>query len=247
MIRAAALAVLFVVTTLLTACGLVVTDEAPTTPIEVAAPALKLAVPEVDALAFVPSRTLSRGRARALARRAALPTLIPACDDQLQGRAFAIDFHTLVAHRDVIEGGGYVRVWAGKRSAAVGAASAYRVGELAVAQVARKLPRRLAVASRVATGASVVAVVERNGKLRLLPGVIVDRVQGAPYGARTKVLRLTSAVREGDAGPVLDARGRVVGAVFGADSTTTLGLALPASALRGGVVGRTLETLDACD
>lgn len=247
MIRAAALGLLFVVTTLLTACGLVMTDEAPTTPIEVAAPALTPAVPEVDALAFVPNRVLSRNRARALSRRAALPTLIPACDDESRGRGFAIDAHTLVAHRDVIEGGGYVRVWAGNRSTAVGAASAYRVGELAVAQVARKLPRRLAVASRVAMGASVVVVVERNGKLRMLPGVVVDRVPGAPYGARTKVLRVTSAVREGDAGPVLDARGRVVGAVFGVDSMTTLGLAVPASALSRRAIGRTLETLDACD
>ena len=157
MIRAAALGLLFVVTTLLTACGLVVTDEAPTTPIEVAAPALTPAVPEVDALAFVPSRVLSRNRARALSRRAALPTVIPACDDESQGRGFAIDAHTLVAHRDVIEGGGYVRVWAGNRSTAVGAASAYRVGELAVAQVARTDAELRATRSRQAALTSVTA------------------------------------------------------------------------------------------
>ena len=73
-----------------------------------------------------------------------------------------------------------------------------------------------------------VVVVERNGKLRMLPGVIVDSVPGAPYGAKTKVLRVTSAVQEGDAGPVLDAKGRIVGAVFGVDDRTGLGVAIPA-------------------
>jgi hypothetical protein len=93
----------------------------------------------------------------------------------------------------------------------------------------------------------VVVVTERRGKLRMLPGVIVDSVPGAPYGAKTKVLRVTSAIQEGDAGPVLDAKGRIVGAVFGVDERTGLGVAIPAAALRGRVAGRTLETLDSCD
>ena len=92
-----------------------------------------------------------------------------------------------------------------------------------------------------------VVVVERRGKLRMLPGVIVDSVPGAPYGAKTKVLRVTSAIQEGDAGPVLDAKGRIVGAVFGVDEGTGLGVAIPAAALRGRAAGRTLETLDSCD
>ena len=64
-------------------------------------------------------------------------------------------------------------------------------------------------------------VTERDGKLRMLPGVIVDSVPGAPFGARTKVLRLSATVQEGDAGPVLDAKGRIVGAVFGVDERTS--------------------------
>ena len=247
MIRAAALGLTLVVTVLLTGCGIVVTDEAPTDVLRASAPALLQAFPEVEALAPAPTRSLSLGRARRMARRAALQIRIPACDDDALGRGFALDSHTLIAHRDALPGGGWVRVdTANRRSTAVGAASAYRVGELGVARVARALPRRLPLAQSVAAGASVVVVTERDGKLRMLPGVVVDSVPGAPYGARTKVVRLTSAVREGDIGPVLDAKGRLMAVAFAVDSRTSLGVAIPASALRGRAAARTLEALDAC-
>jgi hypothetical protein len=248
MIRAAALGLTLVVTILLTGCGIVVTDKAPIDALHVSAPVLVPAIPEVDALVHAPMRTLSLGRARKVAKRTALGIGIPACDDDPLGRGFALDAHTLVAHRDALPGAGWVRVTtANRRSKAVGAASAYRVGELGVARVDRPLPRRLRLAGSVAAGASVVVVTERNGKLRMLPGVVVDSVRGAPYDARTKVLRVTSAVREGDVGPVLDAKGRIVAVAFAVDSRTTLGVALPVSALRGRAASRTLEALDACD
>ncbi len=249
MIRAAALGLTLVVTVLLTGCGLVVTDEAPTGLIRASAPTLLSTFPEVTALAPAPTRTLSLSKARRMARKAALVIRIPACDDDdALGRGYAVDAHTLVAPRDAVPGGGWLRVeTANRRSTAVGAASAYRVGELGVIQVARRLPRKLAVNPSVGAGASVVVVTERDGMLRMLPGVIVDSVPGAPFGARTKVLRLSSAVQDGDAGPVLDARGRIVGAVFGVDARTSLGVAVPVSALRGRAAGRTVEALDACD
>ena len=247
-IRAAALGLTLFLTILLAGCGLVVTDAAPTDVVQVSAPGLVEPFPEVEAFSPAPARTLSLGRRGRVARRAALQVLIPACDDDDTARGFALGPHTLVAHRDLVEGDGWVRVWtANRRSTAVGAASAYRVGELGVARVARPLPRRLPLALTVASGASVVVVAERGGKLRMLPGVVVDSVPGAPFGARTKVVRVTSDVREGDAGPVLDAKGRIVGVVFGVDSRTTLGLAVPVAALRGRSVGRALEALEPCD
>lgn len=247
MIRAAALGLTLVLTVLLAGCGIVVVDEAPADDLQVSAPALVEAFPEVEALSPA-ARTLSLGKARRVTRRAALQIRIPACDEDSTGRGFALDSHTLVAHRDVIQGGGWVRVsTANRRSTAVGAASGYRAGELGLARVARSLPRRLPVARSVAAGAAVVVVTERSGKLRLLPGVVVDGVPGKRYGVRAKVLRVTSDVRKGDAGPVLDAKGRIVAVVFGVDELTTLGVALPVSALRGRAAGRTLEALDACD
>ena len=194
------------------------------------------------------TRTISSRKARRLVRRTALEIRIPACDDDPLGRGFALDAHTLIADRDAVPGSGWVRVeTASHRSTAVGAATAYRLGDLGVIQVARRLPRSLDSDPNVGAGASVVVVTERDGKLRLLPGVIVDSVSGAPFGAKTRVLRLSSAVQDGDAGPVLDAKGRIVGAVFGVDERTSLGLAIPASALRGHTVRRTVGSLDACD
>lgn len=247
MIRGAALGLALVVTFALTACGVVVTDAAPTDELRVSAPALVEPFPEVEALAPAPTRTLSLRRARAVARRAALRVRIPSCDDDAVGRGFAIDPHTLIAPRDLVAGGGWVRVeTANRRSTAVGAASAYRAGAFGVARVTRGLPRTLRIGRSVAAGASVVVVAERGDKLRMLPGVVVDSVRGAPHGARTKVLRVTAAVREGDTGPVLDANGRVVAVLFAVEPRTTLGLAIPVSALRGRAVARTLETLSAC-
>jgi len=247
-IRAAALGVTLVVIILLTGCGILVTDEAASDVVQASAPALLEPFPEVEVLAPASARELASARARKIARRAALQVRIPACDDDPLGRGFALDAHTLVAHRDVLPGGGWVRVRTANRgSTAVGAGRAYRLGELGVVRVARALPRRLPAAASVAAGASVVVVVERHNKLRVLPGVVVDSVPGAPHGAKTKVLRVTSAVEEGDAGPVLDAKGRIVGAVFGVDEGTGLGVAMPAAALRGRAAARTLETLEPCD
>ena len=248
MIRGVALGLTLVVTILLTGCGILVTDEAPTDVVQASAPALLAPFAEVETLAPAAARALTSGKARKIAQRAALQIRIPACDDDLLGRGFALDSHTVIAHRDVLPGGGWVRVeTANRRSTAVGAANAYRVGELGVARVTRALPRKLKPNPSVAAGASVVVVVERNDKLRMLRGVVVDSVPGKPYGAKTKVLRVTSAVQEGDAGPVLDAKGRIVGAVFGVDKRTGLGVAIPAAALRGGAAGRTLEPLEPCD
>ena len=247
MIKAVALGLALVVTVLLTGCGIIVTDEAPTVDIRASAPALLSTFPEVEELVPASTRTISLGKARRLVRQTALEIRIPACDDDPLGRGFALDAHTLVAHRDAVPGSGWVRVAANRRSTAVGAATAYRLGDLGVIQVARRLPRSLGSDPNPGAGASVVVVTERDGKLRLLPGVIVDSVSGAPFGAKTKVLRLSSAVQDGDAGPVLDAEGRIVGAVFGVDERTSLGLAIPASALRGHAVRRMVGALDACD
>jgi hypothetical protein len=224
-----------------------VTKAPPDEPIQVSAPPLVGLDPFVEALAPASYRSLTPTRARRLAQRAALEILIPSCDDDPKGRGFGIDAHTVVAHRDVIEGGGWVRVFATNgRSTAVGPGSAYRLGELGVVRVSRALPRRLVPARTVAAGTSVVVVAERNDKLRMLPGIVVDSVPGARYGVAGKVLRVTSAVRDDDAGPVIDAKGRVVGVVFAYDERTTLGLALPVSALRGRAVTRSLEARDAC-
>ena len=46
---------------------------------------------------------------------------------------------------------------------------------------------------------------------------------------------------------MLDAKERIVAAVFGVDERTSLGVAVPVSALRRRAAERTVEALDACD
>ena len=248
MIKAVALGLALVVTVLLTGCGIIVTDEAPTGDIRASAPALLSTFPEVEELAPASTRTISLGKARRLVRQTALEIRIPACDDDPLGRGFALDAHTLVADRDAVPGSGWVRVeTANRRSTAVGAATAYRLGDLGVIQVARRLPRSLGSDPNSGAGASVVVVTERDGKLRLLPGVIVDSVS-------------RSAVRREDEGaspelgcpgrgrrPCARCRGTNRRRVFGVDERTGLGLAVPVSALRGHAARRMVGTLDACD
>ena len=248
MIKAVALGLALVVTVLLTGCGIIVTDEAPTGDIRASAPALLSTFPEVEELVPASTRTISLGKARRLVRQTALEIRIPACDDDPLGRGFALDAHTLVADRDAVPGSGWVRVeTANRRSTAVGAATAYRLGDLGVIQVARRLPGVSDPTRTRAPGGQWSSSPSATASSGSFPGVIVDSVSGAPFGAKTKVLRLSSAVQDGDAGPVLDAEGRIVGAVFGVDERTSLGLAIPASALRGHAVRRMVGALDACD
>ena len=148
MIRAAALGLTFVVIILLTGCGILTTDEAPTDIVRASAPALLPAFPEVEALVPAAARALGSAKARKIAKRAALGIRIPACDDDPLGRGFAVDAHTLVAHRDALPGGGWVRVWTTNRgSKAVGAGSAYRVGR------ARRCPGRPRTPAAASLGA----------------------------------------------------------------------------------------------
>jgi hypothetical protein len=248
LIRAYALGILLVATTLLTGCGVIVTDAPPEQPVQVDAPPQVPLDPVVEAAFPVATRALSLAHARGIARASTLRIRIPDCDDEITGTGFALDAHTLVSERHAIPGAGNLRVsTASRKTKAVGAASAYRIGELAVARVAGTLPRRLPGPPSVAGGTSVVAVVERNGKPHMLPGVVVDSVSGEPYDVPTRVLRLTSEVRKGDTGPVLDPKGRIVAVVIAVDELTTLGVALPASTLRGRALARLGEALEACD
>ena len=88
MIKAVALGLALVVTVLLTGCGIIVTDEAPTGDIRASAPALLSTFPEVEELVPAATRTISLGKARRLARKAALELRIPTCDDDPLGRGF---------------------------------------------------------------------------------------------------------------------------------------------------------------
>lgn len=234
---------------LIPGCGLVVVDEASSSQVRLEAPPLVDADPGVEARAAV-LRTVSPARTRRQVRRGVLRIRATGCDGIPTGSGFALDAKLLLAHGDVVPGAGALKVAPRKgRAKAIGAARVYRLGELGLARVEHRLPRLLPFGRRTALGASVAVVgYPLSATPRLLRGVVVDRVAGAPFGVPGRVLRLTSALREDEpGGPVIDARGRIVAVAFTTDPRTGLAVAVPLRTLRALVASRSLEALPPCE
>ena len=230
-------------------CGIVVVDNASSNDLRLHAPPLIDADPRVEAVAKS-TPTLSRARAKRQVRRGALRIRSTGCDGKPTGSGFALDSRILIAQRDVLPGASTLKVVTRKgRRIAVAASSVYRLGEFGIARVGRRVPRTMPFRWSSALGAPVVVVgYPLGGKPRLLEGVVVDRVAGAPFGVPGPVLRLTSVLRDDEpGGPVIDARGRIVAVAFTIDPGTGLAVAVPVSTLRALVAKRALAPLPACD
>jgi hypothetical protein len=230
-------------------CGIVVVDDVPTGHVRLAAPALVEADPAVEARGAEVA-TLSPGRAARQVRRAMLRIRNSGCDGTPTGSGFALDPTLLIAQGDVLTGAGALRVAPRNGPGrTLDAAHVYRLGELGIARVAGRLPRTQPFARSAALGASV-AIVEYplSATPRIQPGVVVDRIAGAPFGVRGRVIRLTSALGDdGPGGPVVDARGRIVGVAFTTDPRTGFAVAVPIGTLRSLVSARALEAVPPCD
>jgi hypothetical protein len=234
---------------LVPACGVVVVNKAPADAVDLAAPTLVEPDPAVEAKA-VAVATVSLAQRRRQARSVALRIRNAGCDGVRAGSGFALDSKLLVAGRDVVPGAGALRI-ASRRSAAlaVGASRVYRLGDLVVASLDRRLPRASRHGAHTASGASVAVVgFPLAGTPRLFPGVVVDTVAGKPFGIRGPVLRLTSDLRRDEpGGPVIDAKGRIVAVAFAADPATGFAVAAPIATIRSAVAAGSLEALDRCD
>jgi hypothetical protein len=230
-------------------CGLIVVADPSSGETRLAAPALVEADPGVEARR-AGVWTVSLGRARDQVRRGLLRLKSPSCDGTPSGSGFALDPRIVLAGADVLPGTGTLKVAPRKRRAkAFRAERAYRLGDLGIARVGSRLPRRISTAPSAALGSSVAVVAyPLSAGPRLLRGVVVDRVAGAPFGVRGRVLRLTSPLAADEpGGPVIDAKGRLVAVAFTADPETGLAVAVPLDTLRALVAGRALEALPACE
>jgi hypothetical protein len=233
---------------LIPGCGIVVVDEAPKGDTRLYAPRLV----EVDARVEARSAAianLSPGRAKRQVRRGMLRIRNSGCDGTPTGSGFALDSTILLAHRDVLPGASALRVAPRNgRARVLEASRVYRLGEFGIARVERRLPRKLPLGS-IPPGASIAVVgYPLSAKPRLLPGVVVDSVPGAPFGVRGRVVRLTSALPHDEpGGPVIDAKGRIVAVAFATDPRTGLAVAVPIRTLRSLVTARALEALPPCD
>ena len=230
-------------------CGLVVVDRTPGSDVRLAAPTLVEVDPAVEARRATIA-TLAPGRAKREIRGGLLRIRNAACDGVRSGSGFALGATILVAQRDVLPGAARVNVAARHgRAKALDAAQVYRLGAFGIARIDGRLPRMLPFASKAVSGASVAVIrYPLTSKPSLLPGVVVDTVSGTPFGVRGPVLRLTSELGNDEpGGPVVDAKGRVVGLAFTNDPRTGLAVAVPVGTLRSLVAKRSLEPLPRCD
>jgi S1-C subfamily serine protease len=230
-------------------CGGVVAEAPPDDPLRAPVPHLVELDPDVRSQFSATIPTLARDSAERRARRGTLRVRNTACDGVYTGSGFALDAHTLVTNRHVLAGASLLELstWDG-RTLPVESAFVSRLGDLGIAHVERRLPQVLVLGDKVPAGSSVTAVgYPLGGELRLLPGVLVDEVPGARFGIPGRVMRLTTAVQHGNSGgPVLDAKGRVVGVVFAIELRTRLALAIPVATLRHLVATRDLAPLPPC-
>jgi len=81
----------------------------------------------------------------------------------------------------------------------------------------------------VASGSQVWAAGYPEGdQLSLIPGIVLDYIDGTAYGLPGQIMALTNAVKPGNSGsPLLDGDGQVVGVVFAESTATGKGLAIP--------------------
>lgn len=229
-------------------CGLLVVSKAPAGQVTLEAPGLVEPDPVVEAQA-ASAGTVSLARAKLQVRKAALRIRNTSCSAVRTGSGFALDTSLLVADPEALSGASALTIVPrGRTATTVDAARVFRFGDLALAHVGGRLPPVSAGGKTVPSGTSVAVVGHPFSAPRLLPGVVVDTVGGAPFGIRGPVLRLTSALRHGEpGGPVVDARGRIVGVAFTTDPRTGLAVAAPTATLRSLVAGRALEVLAPCD
>ena len=171
------------------------------------------------------------------------------CTGITLGSGFAIAPDVLVTNRHVLAGADKLTIdtWDG-RTIGVKTAKVGALQDLGLAVVDRPLPTvaRFGPAARAGDPITVVGY-PLGGALTFSSGVVVDRVDGAAFGVDGDVLRLTARVEHGNSGgPVLDAKGRVVGVVFAIQVATGLGLAIPNETLLQVVRARGFEPLPPC-
>ncbi|MFN2556084.1 MAG: serine protease [Nitriliruptorales bacterium] len=151
------------------------------------------------------------------------------------GAGFAIGSHLIVTNRHVVERADPLEVttWDG-RPLEVDVADLAEGHDLALLTTVRTLQKRLAFASSPARRGDLVHLIgyPLGGPFSLIRGVILDHVDGQPFEDSSHVLRVKAVVLPGySGGPILDARGRVVGVIYAQGRASRNALAIPVSSL----------------
>jgi S1-C subfamily serine protease len=149
--------------------------------------------------------------------------------------AVAVGRRLLVTNRHVVAGADRIELnyWDGSRAEARPRTVAV-ADDLALVEVSRRLPAVARVAPDDASKGAELFVVgfPNGGQQTIARGELIEYAPLERHPDASPVMRLSAPIAPGNSGgPVLDASGAVIGVVFGIETATGHGLAVPASAV----------------
>ena len=191
--------------------------------------------------------TLAQDSLRRRAEKMTLHVRNISCAGVATGSAWAIDSHTLVTNRHVLAGAAVLEMdaWDGTAfEGDVAQAEEGRLVDIGIAAVPQRLPVTGKTGPRARPGDHVTAVgYPLGGQLTLSPGRVIRYLDGRTLPPEIAfdgpVMQLSTRIKHGNSGgPVLDARGRVVGITYAGQPGATaedymrLAYAIPLSSAR---------------
>lgn len=149
--------------------------------------------------------------------------------------AVAVGRRLLVTNRHVVAGADRIELnyWDGSRAQARPRTVAV-ADDLALVEVSRRLPAVARIAPDDASKGAELFVVgfPNGGRQTIARGELIEYAPLERHPDASPVMRLSAPIVPGNSGgPVLDASGAVIGVVFGIETATGHGLAVPASAV----------------
>jgi S1-C subfamily serine protease len=169
------------------------------------------------------------------------------CQGIATGSGFGIDDHTIITNRHVLAGAAVLELntWDGTSlDADVDQSTTGRLVDIGVTKVAAALPAVAELGPDPKPGQKVTAVgYPLGGELTLSPGRVIGYLDGRRLPGEIafdgKVMQVSSRIKHGNSGgPLLDAKGRVVGVIFAGEPGATdqdfmkLAYAIPLSSVR---------------
>jgi S1-C subfamily serine protease len=198
------------------------------------------------ALARAPAR-LAQDTLERAAERLTLRVRNISCSGIVTGSGFPIDAHTIITNRHVLAGASVLELntWDGTSlDADVDESSTARLVDIGATKVAATLPAVAELGPDPKPGQKVTAVgYPLGGQLALSPGRVVGYLDGNSLPGEIafpgRVMQVSSRIKHGNSGgPLLDARGRVVGVIFAGEPGVTdqdymrMAYAIPLSSVR---------------
>jgi S1-C subfamily serine protease len=192
-------------------------------------------------------QALARDSVTRAAERMTLRVRNISCAGVATGSGFAIDEHTIITNRHVLQGAAVLELntWDGATlDADVNEASTGRLVDIGITRVSAELPAVAELGEDPEVGDRVTAVgYPLGGPLTLSAGRVVRYLDGKTLPAEVafdaKVLELSTRIKHGNSGgPLLDRRGRVVGVIFAGQPGATardfmrVAYAIPLSSVR---------------